>query len=148
MLLTKYLIYSTGPDRNIATPKMRINLIKSYKKSKNAQSGQRARRGGNATNHQSEDSIMQNDITRAVKAKRYGNEGLMPADKHSCPYRGASACVSASGGNYCGGYGGDAPIRGTQLHSVRCLEENNADFALCRWLKMPQPLRPRQATAS
>ena len=91
---------------------------------------------------------MKNEITRSVKAKRYGNEGLMPADKHSCPYRGAASCVSASGGSYCGGYGGDAPIRGTQLHSVRCLEENSADFALCRWLKMPQPLRPRQAAAS
>ncbi len=91
---------------------------------------------------------MKNEIARSVKAKRYGNEGLTPADKHSCPYRGAASCVSASGGSYCGGYGGDAPIRGTQLHSVRCLEENNADFALCRWLKMPQPLRPRQAAAS
>ena len=91
---------------------------------------------------------MKNEIARSVKAKRYGNEGLTPADKHSCPYRGAASCVSASGGSYCGGYGGDAPIRGTPLHSVRCLEENNADFALCRWLKMPQPLRPRQAAAS
>ena len=91
---------------------------------------------------------MKNEIARSVKAKRYGNEGLTPADKHSCPYRGAASCVSASGGSYCGGYGGDAPIRGTQLHSVRCLEENNADFALCRWLKIPQPLRPRQAAAS
>lgn len=91
---------------------------------------------------------MKNEIARSVKAKRYGNEGLTPADKHSCPYRGAASCVSASGGSYCGGYGGDAPIRGTQLHSVRCLEENNADFALCRWLKMPQSLRPRQAAAS
>ena len=91
---------------------------------------------------------MNNEIARSVKAKRYGNEGLMPADKHSCPYRGAASCVSASGGNYCGGYGGDAPIRGTQLHSVRCLAENNADFALCRWLKMPQPLRPRHAAVS
>lgn len=80
---------------------------------------------------------MNNEITRPVKAKRYGSEGLMPVDKYSCPYRGAGSCVSASGGSYCGGYGGDAPIRGTQLHSVRCLEENNADFVMYNWLKMP-----------
>ena len=58
---------------------------------------------------------MKNEITRSVKAKRYGNEGLTPADKHSCPYRGAASCVSASGGSYCGGYGGDAPVSYTHL---------------------------------
>jgi hypothetical protein len=90
---------------------------------------------------------MKNEIIRPVKARRYGNEGLMPVDRYSCPYRGEASCVSASGGSYCGGYGGDAPVRGTQLHSVRCLEENNADFVLYNWLKVPQrlayPLRHR-----
>lgn len=95
-----------------------------------------------------EDFIMKNEINRPVKAKRYGNEGLIPVDKYSCPYRGATSCVSASGGSYCGGYGGDAPIRNTQLHSVRCLEDHNADFALSRWLKIPQPLRPRHVPVS
>ena len=95
-----------------------------------------------------EDFTMKNEITRPVKAKRSGNEGLMPVDRHSCPYRGAVSCVSASGGSYCGGYGGDAPIRSTQLHSVRCLEENNADFALYRWLKIPQSGRPRHVSVS
>ncbi|HNW78106.1 MAG TPA: hypothetical protein PLE42_01895 [Candidatus Competibacteraceae bacterium] len=55
--------------------------------------------------------------------------------------------MSAGGGSYCGGYGGDAPIRGTQLYTVRCLEENNADFVLYDWLKVPrrlaQPLQYR-----
>ncbi|HCB14638.1 MAG TPA: hypothetical protein DEP36_13880 [Gammaproteobacteria bacterium] len=83
---------------------------------------------------------MKHEITRPVKAKRYANEGLMPVDKYSCPYRGETSCVSASGGSYCGGYGGDAPIKGTQLHSVRCLEENNADFAVYHWLKIPRRL--------
>lgn len=81
---------------------------------------------------------MKSDMTRPVKAKRYGSEGLMPVDKHSCPYRGATSCVSASGGSYCGGYGGDAPIKGTQLHSVRCLEENNTDFIPYGWLGAPR----------
>jgi hypothetical protein len=76
---------------------------------------------------------MKNEITRPVKARRYGSEGLTPVDKHSCPYRGAASCVSASGGSYCGGYGGDAPIRGTQMHSVRCLEENSTDFVPYGW---------------
>lgn len=83
---------------------------------------------------------MKSEIARPVKARRYGNEGLMPVDKYSCPYHGSAACVSASGGSYCGGYGGDAPIKGTQIHAVRCLEENNADFALYRWLKPPRRL--------
>ena len=78
---------------------------------------------------------MKSEIARPVKARRYGNEGLMPVDKYSCPYRGTASCVSASGGSYCGGYGGDAPLKGTQIHSVRCLEENNADFMFYRWLK-------------
>ena len=90
---------------------------------------------------------MKSEVTRPIKAKRCGSEGLMPVDKHSCPYRGTASCVSAGGGSYCGGYGGDAPIRGTQLYTVRCLEENNADFVLYNWLKMPQrlayPLRHR-----
>ena len=90
---------------------------------------------------------MKNDITRPVKAKRYGSEGWMPADKHSCPYRGTTSCVSASGGSYCGGYGGDAPIKGSQLHSVRCLEENNTDFIPYGWPGVPRrmmhPLQPR-----
>lgn len=73
---------------------------------------------------------MRNAVTRPVKARRYGSEGLMPVDKYNCPYRGTAACVSASGGGYCGGYGGDIPIKGTQLFSVKCLEENNADFVL------------------
>ena len=76
---------------------------------------------------------MKSEITRPVKARRYGSEGLMPVDKHSCPYRGAASCVSASGGSYCGGYGGDTPIRGTRMHSVRCLEENNTDFVPYGW---------------
>jgi len=83
---------------------------------------------------------MKNEITRLVKAKRYANEGLMPVDKYSCPYRGETSCVSASGGSYCGGYAGDAPIKGTQLYSVRCLEENNADFVSHPWPKMPRRL--------
>ena len=78
---------------------------------------------------------MKSEIARPVKARRYGNEGLMPVDKYSCPYRGTASCVSASGGSYCGGYGGDAPLKGTQIHSVRCLEENNTDFVFYRWLK-------------
>ena len=90
---------------------------------------------------------MKSEITRPVKARRYGNEGLMPVDRYSCPYRGTASCVSASGGSYCGGYGGDVPIRGKQLHSVRCLEENNADFVLYGWLKVPYrpayPMRHR-----
>lgn len=81
---------------------------------------------------------MKKEITRPVKAKRYGSEGLMPVDRHSCPYRGATSCVSASGGSYCGGYGGDAPIKGTQLHSVRCLEENNTDFIPYGWPSVPR----------
>lgn len=76
---------------------------------------------------------MKSEITRPVKARRYGSEGLMPVDKHSCPYRGAASCVSASGGSYCGGYGGDAPIKGTQMYSVRCLEENSTDFVPYGW---------------
>lgn len=83
---------------------------------------------------------MKSEIARPVKARRYSNEGLMPVDKYSCPYHGTASCVSASGGSYCGGYGGDAPIKGTQIHSVRCLEENNADFVLYRWLKTPRRL--------
>lgn len=83
---------------------------------------------------------MNNEITRAVKAKRHGHEGLMPVNKHSCPYNGTAMCVSASGGSYCGGYGGDTPIKGTKMHTVRCLEENNADFILHRWLKPAQRL--------
>ncbi|MBK8185482.1 MAG: hypothetical protein IPK63_22325 [Candidatus Competibacteraceae bacterium] len=83
---------------------------------------------------------MNNEIARPVKAKRFGSEGLMPANKHNCPYRGTVSCVSASGGSYCGGYGGDAPIRGTQLHAVRCLEEHNADFIPSSWVKPPRRL--------
>ena len=83
---------------------------------------------------------MKNEITRPVKARRFGSEGLMPVDKYKCPYRGEASCVSASGGSYCGGYGGDMPIRGTQLHTVRCLEEDNAGFVACRWLKAPRHL--------
>ena len=83
---------------------------------------------------------MRDEITRPVKAKRYGSEGLMPVDRHSCPYRGSVSCVSASGGSYCGGYGGDAPIKGTRIYAVRCLEESNADFILSRWLKAPRDL--------
>lgn len=90
---------------------------------------------------------MKSDITRQVKAKRSGSEGLIPVDKHSCPYRGEASCVSPSGGSYCGGYGGDVPIKGTQLHAVRCLEENNADFVLYTWMKLPRrpayPVRQR-----
>jgi hypothetical protein len=81
---------------------------------------------------------MKNEITRPVKARRQGNEGLIPVDKYSCPYRGATSCVSASGGSYCGGYGGDAPIKGTQLHLVRCLEENSADFIPQGWPIVPR----------
>lgn len=80
---------------------------------------------------------MKNDVTRPVKAKRYGSEGLLPVDRQSCPYRGSASCVSASGGSYCGGYGGDTPIKGTRMYAVRCLEENNADFILSRWLPVP-----------
>lgn len=83
---------------------------------------------------------MKNDIIRSVKARRFGSEGLTPVNKHNCPYRGTVSCVSASGGSYCGGYGGDAPIRGTQLHAVRCLEEHNADFIPHHWLKMSRRL--------
>jgi hypothetical protein len=83
---------------------------------------------------------MKSEITRPVKARRFGSEGLMSVDKHNCPYRGTTPCVSASGGSYCGGYGGDVPIRGTQLYSVRCLEEHNADFVLYNWLKLPRRL--------
>lgn len=77
---------------------------------------------------------MKPEIVRSVKAKRYGSEGLAPVDKYSCPYRGAASCVSASGGSYCGGYGGDWPIKHTRLHAVRCLEENNTDFLPGGWL--------------
>ncbi|MFZ1324902.1 MAG: hypothetical protein WAT67_02555 [Candidatus Contendobacter sp.] len=77
---------------------------------------------------------MNYEIARPVKAKRYGSEGLAPVDKHSCPYRGAASCVSASGGSYCGGYGGDLPIKGTPMYSVRCLEENNTDFIPHGWV--------------
>ena len=38
-------------------------------------------------------------------------------------------------------------VRGTQLHTVRCLEENNADFLLYNWMKLPRrpayPIRQR-----
>jgi hypothetical protein len=81
---------------------------------------------------------MKSEITRPVKARRYGSEGLIPVDKHSCPYRGTASCVSASGGSYCGGYGGDAPIKGTQMHSVRCLEEHNTDFVPFGWPVLPR----------
>jgi hypothetical protein len=81
---------------------------------------------------------MKSEITRPVKARRYGSEGLMPVDKHSCPYRGTASCVSASGGSYCGGYGGDAPIKGTQMHSVRCLEEHDTDFVPFGWPVLPR----------
>jgi len=90
---------------------------------------------------------MKNDITRSVKARRFGSEGLMPVDKYHCPYRGTVSCVSASGGSYCGGYGGDAPIKGTQLYAIRCLEEHNVDFMPYHWVKSlrrlayPQPHR-------
>lgn len=78
---------------------------------------------------------MKSEITRPVKARRHGSEGLIPVDRQSCPYRGAASCVSASGGSYCGGYGGDAPVKGTQMHAVRCLEENNTtDFVPYGWL--------------
>ena len=77
---------------------------------------------------------MKHEMTHSVKAKRYGSEGLMPVDKYSCPYRGAASCVSASGGSYCGGYGGDWPIKHTQMYAVRCLEENNTDFLPRGWL--------------
>lgn len=83
---------------------------------------------------------MKSEITQPVKARRFGSEGLMPVDKYHCPYRGTRACVSASGGSYCGGYGGDAPIRGTQLHAVRCLEERNADFIPYDWVKLSRRL--------
>jgi len=81
---------------------------------------------------------MKSEIARPVKARRVGSEGLMPIEKFACPYRGTVFCISPGGGSYCGGYGGDAPIRGTQLHSVRCLEEHNADFVLQNWSKLPR----------
>lgn len=78
---------------------------------------------------------MKNDATQAIKARRFGSEGLMPVDKYHCPYRGTASCVSASGGSYCGGYGGDTPIKGTHLYAVRCLEEQNADFIPHSWMR-------------
>lgn len=81
---------------------------------------------------------MKGEITRPVKARRVGSEGLLPVDKYTCPYRGTIQCVDSGGGSYCSGYGGDMPIRGTQLYTVRCLEEHNADFAPSHWLKSPR----------
>lgn len=78
---------------------------------------------------------MKGDMTRQVKTRRSGSEGLIPVDKHSCPYYGEASCVSPGGGHYCGGYGGDAPIRGTQFYAVYCLEEKNADFLPYNWVK-------------
>lgn len=73
---------------------------------------------------------MKNEITRPVKAKRYGSEGLIPVDKHSCPYRGATSCVGASGGSYCGGYGGDVPIK--ELSCTRCAVWRRTPLTLFR----------------
>lgn len=81
---------------------------------------------------------MKGEITRPVKARRVGSEGLIPVDKYTCPYRGTLQCVNSSGGSYCSGYGGDAPMKGTQLYSVRCLEEHNADFVAPHWAKPPR----------
>ncbi len=78
---------------------------------------------------------MNSQVIRLVKTRRFGSEGLIPVDKYSCPHRGKVSCVSSSGGSYCSGYGGDSPLRGTRLYSVRCLEEDNADFILQSWIK-------------
>lgn len=45
---------------------------------------------------------------RIVEVRRYGNEGLMPVYRASCPFNGDVGCHSSSGSSMCGGFHGRA----------------------------------------